>query len=195
MVVLERAQEWQIGYVILKGSYQQLRAEGIEALRSSLAEAVPWLADRVDQLHDWKQVAVLSVESSRLPRWYKPGLLLIGDAAHVMTPVGGVGINYAIQDAVETANLLAGPLQRGDVKPDDLAAVQKRRELPTRVTQKFQSMIQQTIAAPALQPGTAFRLPLPLRILLRIPRLRDLPARMLGFGIRRVRVGEDEKRG
>ena len=109
-VLLERADEWQIGYAILKGGYQQLKAAGVEGLRQSLAETVPWLADRVGRFTDWKQASVLSVESSRLKRWYAPGVLLIGDAAHVMSPVGGVGINYAIQDAVETANLLGGPL-------------------------------------------------------------------------------------
>jgi 2-polyprenyl-6-methoxyphenol hydroxylase-like FAD-dependent oxidoreductase len=190
VVVLERAQEWQIGYMIFKGSYQEVRAAGIQAVRQSLAETVPWLADRVDRLHDWKDVAVLSVESSRLERWHKPGLLLIGDAAHVMSPVGGVGINYAVQDAVEAANLLAEPLGRGDVKESDLAAVQMRREWPTRVIQKFQGFMQANISAPALQPGREFRLPLPLRILLRLPLLRDLPARMIAFGVRRVRVDE-----
>ncbi len=109
-VLLERADEWQIGYAILKGGYQQLKTAGVEGLRQSLAETVPWLANRVGRFTDWKQASVLSVESSRLKRWYAPGVLLIGDAAHVMSPVGGVGINYAIQDAVETANLLGGPL-------------------------------------------------------------------------------------
>ncbi len=187
-VLLERADEWQIGYVILKGSYQQLRAGGVEALRRALAEMVPWLADRVERLTDWREVSVLSVESSRLARWYKPGVLLIGDAAHVMSPVGGVGINYAIQDAVEAANLLGGPLAGGQVRVSDLAAVQQRREWPTKVIQRLQGVMQQRLAAPALQAGKPFQLPLWLRLLLRLPVLRDLPARIIGFGIRRVRV-------
>jgi 2-polyprenyl-6-methoxyphenol hydroxylase-like FAD-dependent oxidoreductase len=164
-----------------------VKAAGLEALRKSLAEMVPWLADRVGALTDWHQVAVLSVESNRLPRWYRPGVLLIGDAAHVMSPVGGVGINYAVQDAVEAANLLAEPLRAGRVRVRDLAAVQRVREWPVRVIQWVQGQVQQQIAAPALS-GKPFRLPLALRLLLRIPLLRDLPGRMIAFGIRRVRV-------
>jgi 2-polyprenyl-6-methoxyphenol hydroxylase-like FAD-dependent oxidoreductase len=187
-VLLERADEWQVGYAILKGGYHQLRAGGVEALRQSLAAMVPWLADRVGDLTDWRQVAVLSVESSRLLRWHRPGVLLIGDAAHVMSPVGGVGINYAIQDAVEAANLLAGPLRKGEVRERDLAAVQRRREWPTKVIQRLQGLVQQQIATPALRAGKPFRLPWWLRAVLRLPGLRDLPARLMAFGIRRVRV-------
>jgi 2-polyprenyl-6-methoxyphenol hydroxylase-like FAD-dependent oxidoreductase len=190
VVLLERADEWQIGYVILKGSYGELRSAGVEALHSSLANVVPWLADRVHLIKDWSHVAVLSVESSRLARWHKPGLLLIGDAAHVMSPVGGVGINYAIQDAVEAANLLAEPMRKGQVQASDLAALQKRRERPVKVMQRFQGIIQNRIAAPALQSGKPFRLPLLFRILLKLPLLRRLPARMIGFGIRRVHVAQ-----
>jgi 2-polyprenyl-6-methoxyphenol hydroxylase-like FAD-dependent oxidoreductase len=187
-VVLDRGESWQLGYVILKGSYTQLRDAGIEALRSSVAELVPWMAGRVGELTDWKHVAVLSVESSRLPCWHRPGLLLIGDAAHVMSPVGGVGINYAVQDAVEAANLLAEPLKRGELTERDLAAVQARRETPTRAIQALQRFLQRKLAAPALQAGRPFRVPLALRILRRLPVLRNLPARMIGYGIRRVRV-------
>jgi 2-polyprenyl-6-methoxyphenol hydroxylase-like FAD-dependent oxidoreductase len=188
VVLLERPDEWQVGYVILKGSYQQVRGAGIEALRHALVEIVPWLADRVGHLTDWRQVSVLSVESSRLRRWYAPGVLLIGDAAHVMSPVGGVGINYAIQDAVEAANLLAGPLRRGEVRLRDLAAVQRRREWPTWVIQRFQAVVQSQIAGPALRAGRTFRPPWWLRVLLSLPLLRDLPARLIAFGPRRVRV-------
>ncbi len=190
-VVLERAEEWQVGYVILKGSFQQLRGGGLELLHRSFAELVPWLADRVGLLTDWKQVSVLSVESSRLTRWHEPGLLLIGDAAHVMSPVGGVGINVAIQDAVETANLLAVPLREGRLQEQDLAAVQARREWPVRIIQGFQERMQKLIVAQALQPGKPFHLPLLLRILLRLPVLRNILARMIAFGVRRVRVEED----
>ncbi|HEX8847534.1 MAG TPA: FAD-dependent oxidoreductase, partial [Pyrinomonadaceae bacterium] len=128
VVMLDRLEEWQVAYLILKGSYQSLRAAGLEALRNSFAEMAPEYADRIVHLTDWKQVSMLSVESSRLKRWYLPGLLLIGDAAHVMSPVGGVGINYAIQDAVVAANILKGPLRSGEVKTDDLRRVQKERE-------------------------------------------------------------------
>jgi 2-polyprenyl-6-methoxyphenol hydroxylase-like FAD-dependent oxidoreductase len=186
-VLLERPEEWQVGYVIVKGGFQELRAAGIEGLRQSMSELIPWLADRLSALQGWQQVSVLAVESSRLPRWHQPGLLLIGDAAHVMSPVGGVGINYAIQDAVEAANLLAGPLKDGRVTDGDLAAVQRRRELPVRAIQRMQSLMQRKIAAPALA-GRPFKLPLPLRIALRLPILRNLPARMIAYGIRRVRV-------
>lgn len=187
-VVLDRADEWQLGYVILKGSYAQVHKEGIEPFRRVVGQLVPWIADRVELIKDWKQLSVLSVESSRLPQWYQPGILLIGDAAHVMSPVGGVGINYAIQDAVETANLLGDSLKKGAVKVAELAAVQKRRELPVRVIQKGQGYIQERIVASALKSGQSFQLPLMVRVLTHIPWLRNLPARMVGYGIRKVRI-------
>jgi 2-polyprenyl-6-methoxyphenol hydroxylase-like FAD-dependent oxidoreductase len=182
MVMLDRLNEWQMAYVILKGSLQEIRDEGLEALRRSIAELAPEMKERVGHLQDWKQVAVLNVESSRVPRWYKPGLLLIGDAAHVMSPVGGVGINYAIQDGVAAANLLVGPLKRGDVKVGDLQAVQRRRELPTRIIQRVQTLVQQNIIAAALDPNRPFRLPLVVRLFLRIPVLRNIPARLIAYG-------------
>jgi 2-polyprenyl-6-methoxyphenol hydroxylase-like FAD-dependent oxidoreductase len=192
-VILERAEEWQIGYAVLKGGFPKLRTAGVEALRASLAAMVPWLADRVALLTDWKQTSVLSVESSRLPVWHKPGLLLIGDSAHVMSPVGGVGINYAVQDAVEAANLLAEPLRAGKVTDADLAAVQSRREFPVRVIQRFQRFLQGQIAGPALQSDKPFRVPLLMRWGLKLPGLRNLPGRMVAFGVRRVRVeGREE---
>ena len=193
VVVLDRADEWQIGYIIFKGGFHQLREAGVEALRRDLAETVPWLADRVGQFTDWKQAAVLSVESSRLKQWYAPGVLLIGDAAHVMSPVGGVGINYAIQDAVEAANLLGGPLKEGRLQVSDLAAVQKLREGPTKVIQRFQGMMQRQIAAPALRGDRPFRPPWWMSILRRLPWFRDMPGRMFAFGVRRVRVRGDAK--
>lgn len=186
-VVLDRGDEWQIGYVILKGSFSAVRAGGIAALRQGLSELIPWLADRVELLHDWKQTAVLNVESSRVRRWYRPGLLLIGDAAHVMSPVGGVGINVAIQDAVEAANVLTEPLRAGRLSVRDLAEVQRRREWAVKVIQFMQRQIQERIAAPGLASGS-FRLPWQLRLLTAIPGLRDLPARMFAYGPRRVRL-------
>src|SRR5438093_10557941 len=122
-------------------------------MRKNLAATVAWLADRVAALNDWHQLSVLSVESSRLRQWYKPGLLLIGDAAHVMSPVGGVGINVAVQDAVEAANLLAEPLRRGTLTENDLAAVQKRREPTVKIVQGMQRVMQNRIAAPSLAAG------------------------------------------
>src|SRR5581483_3764211 len=150
IAILDRLDYWQTGLVIPKGHYQQVRASGLEHLRQIIAETVPELADRVDELQEWKQISVLSVESSRLLRWYRPGLLLIGDAAHVMSPVGGVGINYAIQDAVVAANVLGGKLKYGIAETSDLAKVQRQRELPTRVIRTFQSAVQRNDLANVL---------------------------------------------
>jgi 2-polyprenyl-6-methoxyphenol hydroxylase-like FAD-dependent oxidoreductase len=187
-VALSRDRDWQIGYVILKGGFGQLRAQGIEALRKGLVDCIPWLVDRVGTIHDWNQVTVLSVESSRLELWHKPGLLLIGDAAHVMSPVGGVGINYAIQDAVVAANLLTESLRKGQVTDAELAEVQRQREGAIKTIQKFQGFMQNHLAAPALNPNAPFRLPLLLRVMSKLPWLRDLPARLVAFGVRRVRI-------
>jgi 2-polyprenyl-6-methoxyphenol hydroxylase-like FAD-dependent oxidoreductase len=188
LVMLDRLEQWQVGYVILKGSFQQVRADGLEALRRSIIEMAPEFADRAESLQDWDQVAVLSVESSRCLRWSRPGLLLIGDSAHVMSPIGGVGINYAIQDAVEAANVLTDSLKAGRLQEDDLGKVQRLREWPTRVIQWLQKQIQQRIIATALRSNAQLNLPLAIRLLLRVPLLRNLPARMIAFGVRRVRV-------
>ena len=193
LVLLTRPEQWQVGYVFPKGGYQKLKAEGLGSLQRSIAALVPWLADRVSLLEDWKQFTVLSVDSNRLPCWHRPGLLLIGDAAHVMSPVGGVGINYAIGDAVEAANVLAGPLRKGRVMERDLVEVQRRREWPTRVSQSFQSIIQQRIVGQALDSAQPFHLPLPLRLILQVPGLRNLPARLVAFGIHRVRLERPEE--
>jgi 2-polyprenyl-6-methoxyphenol hydroxylase-like FAD-dependent oxidoreductase len=188
-VLLEREAEWQIGYVIPKGGYQKLRAEGIDSLRRCLADVVPWLADRTPQLHGFDQVTLLSVESGICPRWHRPGLLLIGDAAHVMSPVGGVGISYAIQDAAAASNILAEPLREGRLRPSHLAAVQARREWPARFAQWFQGQIQAQIVGAALgASGNGFQLPLIARLLLQVPYIRDLPARMIAFGPQREYV-------
>jgi 2-polyprenyl-6-methoxyphenol hydroxylase-like FAD-dependent oxidoreductase len=194
-VMLDREDYWQAGYVIPKGTYPELRREGIEALRREFAELIPEYADRTGHLEDWQQTSLLSVESSRCPRWYRPGLLLIGDAAHVMSPVGGVGINYAIQDAVVAANVLSEPLKESQVRLVDLdvrhlAAVQRRRELPTRLIQRAQALIQQQVLARALRSKEPFAPPLPLRLLLRIPVVRKIPSRIVGFGFWPVRVKE-----
>jgi len=192
-ILLDRFDYWQAGYVIPKGTFPELRHEGIEALRRSFAELVPEFADRVGHLEDWRQVSLLSVESSRCPRWYRPGLLLIGDAAHVMSPVGGVGINYAIQDAVVAANVLAEPLKECQERLVDLdtrylAAVQRRRELPTRLIQRLQTLVQQQLLAPALRSKAPFAPPTFLRLLLRAPIVRNIPSRVVGFGFWPVRV-------
>ena len=177
-------EEWQIGYVIPKGGWQRVHEAGLQAFRAAIAEVLPEFPERVEHLQDWKQIAVLSVESSRCERWHRPGLLLIGDAAHVMSPVGGVGINYAVQDAVAAFNILNGPLKSGNVRPADLAEVQRQREWPTKFIQSVQVGIQQRIIAGALDTSKPFKIPLLMRIMLRIPYLRDIPARVIAFGIR-----------
>jgi 2-polyprenyl-6-methoxyphenol hydroxylase-like FAD-dependent oxidoreductase len=188
LVMLNRGEQWQAAYVILKGSSAQVRAAGLEVLRHNLAEVTPQYAERFESLRDWKQVSMLSVESSRVTRWFKPGLLLIGDAAHVMSPVGGVGINYAIMDAAEAANVLTAPLKQSTLSANHLREVQRRREWPTRLIQAVQTRIQKRVIAAALDPNNTFRIPLALRLLLRIPLLRNLPARVIGLGFKKVHV-------
>jgi 2-polyprenyl-6-methoxyphenol hydroxylase-like FAD-dependent oxidoreductase len=189
--VFDRFDYWQVAFVFPKGQYQNLRADGIEAFRRAIVEIEPSLAEHVKTITDWHQCSLLSVESSRCPRWFKPGLLLIGDAAHVMSPVGGVGINYAIQDAVVTTNLLAGPLKAGRLQVGDLAGVQKEREWPTKVIQGVQSGVQNRILANVLRSQTALKIPWFARAFFAIPLLRDIPARLLAFGVKRVRLSED----
>ncbi len=189
-ILLERTGYWQAGLVFPKGQYQELRAKGVEAVRQSLADIEPRFAKNAEALTDWHQLTLLSVESSLCPVWHKPGLLLIGDAAHVMSPVGGVGINYAIQDAVVACNVLAKPLKSGKISESDLAEVQRRREFPTRVIQGIQSFLQRRLVAGVLRSQTATNVPWQLRLLVRIPVLRDLPPRLIAFGIRRVRLRE-----
>ena len=189
-IVLERDSYWQAGLVFPKGQYQQLRAEGVEAVRKSLTEAEPRFSKHAESLTNWQQFTLLSVESSRCPVWHKPGLLLIGDAAHVMSPVGGVGINYAIQDAVVAANILAAPLKSGNIAESSLAEVQRRREWPVRVVQRMQSVMQNNLLAKVLASQGSTRVPWIVRLLVRIPILRDLPTRLIAFGPRRVHLEE-----
>jgi 2-polyprenyl-6-methoxyphenol hydroxylase-like FAD-dependent oxidoreductase len=185
--LINRRDYWQIAYVIPKGSYAQVRASGLDAFRRSLAENVPELADRVDEIQDWDQVKLLTVRADRLRRWYKPGVLCIGDAAHAMSPIAGVGINVAIQDAVEAANLLWSPLSKGDVSVRHLARVQRRRELHVRLTQAFQGMLQDNVLRPALTANTA-DIPKPIQVALQLPVVRNLPARFIALGLRRPKV-------
>ena len=187
-VVLERNGYWQAGLVFPQGQYQQLRARGVGAVREQISKIDPRFARHTEALTDWRQLSLLSVESSRCPLWHKPGLLLIGDAAHVMSPVGGVGINYAIQDAVVAANVLSAPLESGKVTDADLAEVQRQREWPTRAIQAFQSFLQRRAIAGVLQSQQVSDIPWQLRLLTSIPVIRDLPPRMIAFGPRRVRL-------
>jgi 2-polyprenyl-6-methoxyphenol hydroxylase-like FAD-dependent oxidoreductase len=179
MVILNRGDEWQVAYVILKGGYKQIHDAGLPAFRKAIADQAPELADRVDHLQDWHQTALLSVEAGRIQKWYRPGLLLIGDAAHVMSPVGGVGINYAVQDAVVTANVLTGPLKQGRLRLRDLAAVQRQREIPTRIIQGFQRLVQERVITQALASDVPMQPP----PMMRMPILRDLIPRMLALGV------------
>ena len=192
VAVLGRPQEWQFGYVGPPGRYRQVKAAGIEAFRQSIGALLPWLGDRVERLQGWDQISLLSVEASRLARWHRAGLLLIGDAAHVMLPVGGVGINCAIADAVETANVLTEPLRRGALQEQHLAEIQRRREAVTKIIQGFQARIQGGMVQ-AFESGRAFRLPLPVRLIQRVPWLRDLPPRIPAFGVRRVRLEQTDE--
>jgi 2-polyprenyl-6-methoxyphenol hydroxylase-like FAD-dependent oxidoreductase len=184
LVMLNRGAQWQIASLIPKGGYQALRAAGIEALRQALVAAAPEMADRAELLQSWKQVSLLSVASDRLRRWYRPGLLLIGDAAHTMSPVAGVGINYAIQDAVATANAVYAPLCAGAVEEPTLALVQRRRDLPTRLMQGLQAQIQDRALAPLMRSAGELRIPGILQWALRLPGIRLAPAFVIGIGLR-----------
>jgi 2-polyprenyl-6-methoxyphenol hydroxylase-like FAD-dependent oxidoreductase len=189
MVVFDRESEWQAGYVIPKGGYKKLHEEGIARLQQNVARLAPWLADRVGALDDWKKTHVLAVAADRLPRWHRPGLLFIGDAAHAMSPVGGVGINYAIGDAVEAANVLSEKLREGGpIGEADLAEVQRRREPAVRRMQGVQAIVQKRVVGETLRHKKPFVLPLPIRIVLRTPYLREIPARMVAFGPRPYRL-------
>ena len=184
-VSLNRGEYWQCGYVIPKGNLDEIRAKGIEHFRSEVVGIAPFLSDRVGELKDWNDIKLLSVAVDRLRHWYRPGLLCIGDSAHAMSPVGGVGINLAIQDAVAAANILAPELRRGSVSIDRLRKVQERRMFPTRATQRLQIVIQNRILAPTLKRAAPIEsLPLLVKIVDRWPALRGIPARVLGMGFR-----------
>jgi 2-polyprenyl-6-methoxyphenol hydroxylase-like FAD-dependent oxidoreductase len=185
-VMLNRGEYWQCAFVIPKGAYATLRERGLDSFRRDIVAIVPFLQDRVEELRTWDDIKLLTVMVDRLRKWYAAGLLCIGDAAHAMSPIGGVGINLAVQDAVATANLLHGPLRDGAVLIDDLAAVQRRRLLPTRLTQAAQVAIQKNVLAPVLDwdRATPISLPFPARLLRDHPILRRIPARLVGIGMR-----------
>jgi 2-polyprenyl-6-methoxyphenol hydroxylase-like FAD-dependent oxidoreductase len=184
LVMIDRGDYWQCAFVIRKGSWEETQRKGIEELRAGIAELAPFLADRVSELRDWSDVKLLSVRVDRLRQWYRPGLLCIGDAAHAMSPIGGVGINLAIQDAIATANILAGAFQEDAVTSDHLAKVQRRRTLPTRLTQGFQVMIQKQVIARVLAASERVRLPWPQRRMLRSQFLSRIRGRIIGIGFR-----------
>ena len=184
MVMLNREDYWQCAFVIPKGAAEEIKRRGLEAFRADIVAIAPFLKDRVAELQDWDQVKLLTVLVDRLRKWYRPGLLCIGDAAHAMSPVGGVGINLAIQDAVATANILAGPLSVGYVSVNHLQKVQWRREFPTKVTQWGQVQVQERILKPVLGSRGQVRVPWFLRLFKRFPLLRRIPARLIGIGVR-----------
>ncbi|PYN27240.1 MAG: hypothetical protein DMD76_08405 [Candidatus Rokuibacteriota bacterium] len=182
-IMLDRGDYWQCGFVIAKGTLDEIRARGLAAFRDEVARLADARAD-ASALRDWEDVKLLTVRVDRLARWFRPGVLCLGDAAHAMSPVGGVGINLAIQDAVAAANLLAAPLREGRVSAEDLARVQRRREWPTRVTQRVQVLVQNRIVRRVLQRRRPLRPPPAVRLLARFPRLRRLPGRLIGLGVR-----------
>ncbi|HXZ79778.1 MAG TPA: FAD-dependent oxidoreductase [Terriglobales bacterium] len=192
LVMLDRGDYWQCGFVIRKGQAEAMRAQGLPAFREDIAKLAPFMRDRVEELRDWNQVSLLTVLVDRLEQWWRPGLLCIGDSAHAMSPVGGVGINLAIQDAVAAANILARPLREGTLAVRDLAQVQDRRMFPTRVTQGMQIVVQERVLSRVLGDSKAISPPLAVRMFNWVPWLRRIPARVIGVGVRPEHVETPE---
>jgi 2-polyprenyl-6-methoxyphenol hydroxylase-like FAD-dependent oxidoreductase len=189
MVLINRGTYWQIAYIIPKGGDAALRGGTIERFRADVGRVTPFLGDRVGEIAGWDQVKLLTVKVDRLTRWHCPGFLAIGDAAHAMSPIGGVGVNLAVQDAVAAANRLAAPLARGSVDESVLAAIQKRREFPTKVTQGAQIAVQKRLIDPLLNTDRPLRAPWLLKLLSSIPLLRTIPAYVVGVGVRPEHIG------
>jgi len=192
LVMLDRNEYWQIAFVISKGAAERVRAAGLDAFRRQVAATAPDLADRVSYVRSWDDVKLLTVKADRLTRWYKPGYLAIGDAAHAMSPIGGVGINVAIHDAVAAANVLWKPLADGAVSEADLARVQRLRERPVRIIQAFQSAVQTSVIKQLLESTKPATIPLVVRAAAKIPILRDIPPRLIALGINRPHVETPE---
>jgi 2-polyprenyl-6-methoxyphenol hydroxylase-like FAD-dependent oxidoreductase len=193
LVMLDRGDYWQCAKVIQKGELDALRQRGLEGFREDLVKVAPFLEGRLEELKSWDDIKLLSVRVDRLRTWWRSGLLSIGDSAHAMSPIGGVGINLAVQDGVAAANLLTEPLLRGSVSDEDLSKVQRRREIPARLTQKFQVFAQERLLRPALADTKKVgKLPLVFRMLQRYPILRRIPARMVGMGVRPEHVRTQE---
>lgn len=184
LVFLNREDYWQVAFVIPKGKADELRQQGLPAFRQELVRLAPFLENRVEELRDWDGIKLLTVAVDRLRRWFRPGLLCIGDAAHAMSPIGGVGINLAIQDAVATANILGERLRLGTVNEGDLAAVQQRRTFPTRATQRLQLIVQNNVIRRVLDTTRPLTPPWPVKLLGRWKFLQRIPARVVGLGFR-----------
>jgi 2-polyprenyl-6-methoxyphenol hydroxylase-like FAD-dependent oxidoreductase len=189
IVEIDRGDYWQCAYVVPKGAADDIRTKGLQAFRCDIAKGAPEVADATHSLTDWDQVKLLSVSLDRLTKWWRPGLLAIGDAAHAMSPVGGVGINLAVQDAVAAANILAGPLAGGDDVDPLLKRVQERRMFPTRVIQGVQKAVHDRVLTPlVIRKAVLTTVPLALRLLDRFPILNRIPARLVGLGVRREHI-------
>ena len=185
MVTFDRGDYWQCAYIIAKGQYDAVKARGLPALLDDIARMAPILKPGLADVKGWEDIKLLTVAINRLKRWTKPGLLCIGDAAHAMSPIGGVGVNLAVQDAVATANLLASKLASGCPSEDELDAVRRRREFPVRMTQRMQVAVQNNIVNAALKPGDApLKAPAVLRLVTAIPWLQGITARFIGLGVR-----------
>jgi 2-polyprenyl-6-methoxyphenol hydroxylase-like FAD-dependent oxidoreductase len=192
LILIPRGEYFQAGLIVGKGSYEQIQQQGIEAFRENIRRIAPYLGERVQELRDWNQISLLSVQINRLKRWHRPGLLCIGDASHAMSPAGGVGINLAIQDAVAAANILAGPLRQGRVTEALLASVQERRELPTRVTQFAQVYAHKAFEAVFRNPGPA-QAPWQLRAIVNIPGVQQVMGHFIGVGVRPEHIADARK--
>jgi 2-polyprenyl-6-methoxyphenol hydroxylase-like FAD-dependent oxidoreductase len=190
-IALNRGDYWQCGYVIPKGQFEEMRRQDFAKFRMLIVKVAPYLQNRTEDLRGWDDVKLLTVRVNRLREWFRPGLLCIGDAAHAMSPVGGVGINLAIQDAVASANVLFKPLLGRQVEIDDLRRIQARREFPTRVTQRLQMAVQDRIIARVLTDTRTLKPPLAVRLLARCPFFRRIPARIIGLGIRPEHVSAE----
>jgi 2-polyprenyl-6-methoxyphenol hydroxylase-like FAD-dependent oxidoreductase len=184
LVTLDRGDYWQCAFVIRKGGFDAVRERGLASFQGEIVRIAPFLVDRVEELREWDDVKLLTVAVDRLERWWRPGLLCIGDCAHAMSPIGGVGINLAIQDAIAAANILAGPLRAGRLTDADLEAVQRRRTLPTRLTQGMQIAIQQRVLDPVIGRDAPIAAPWLLRLFNHLPWLARIPARLMGMGFR-----------
>jgi 2-polyprenyl-6-methoxyphenol hydroxylase-like FAD-dependent oxidoreductase len=183
-VMLDRDDYWQCAYVIRKGGIDEVHAMGLDAFRDEIGRLAPYLRDRVHELASWDDVKLLTVAVNRLDTWFRPGLLCIGDAAHAMSPVGGVGINLAVQDAVASANILVPRMRAGKATMENLRALQKRREWPTRMTQGLQIAVQNRVISNVLRTKGTVKTPWAVKLLGRYPVLRRLPARIIGMGFR-----------